>query len=112
MPEVEWPFTDDTIVNNTPWSKYKSEVMTSDFDMWNPKVSSFIFGLYLNSVQFHKRRHLQTNRTQKHPKGSKRRSMQQPRRSKQKRSMQQPSSTKKKLQILCKRHLNVQSSAS
>ena len=24
VPEVEWPFTDDTIVKGTPWSKFKS----------------------------------------------------------------------------------------
>ena len=50
VPEVEWPFTDDTIVNDTPWSKYKQEVMKTDFIIEDPKVSSFNLGLHFDSV--------------------------------------------------------------
>ena len=39
VPEVEWPFTDDTIVKGTPWSKFKTEVMKPEFDIFDQSVS-------------------------------------------------------------------------
>ena len=36
VPEVERPFTDDTIVNGTPWRKYKQAVMAPGFNMYDP----------------------------------------------------------------------------
>ena len=39
VPEVEWPFTDDTIVRGTAWSKFKAQIMLPDFDITDPKVS-------------------------------------------------------------------------
>ena len=63
VPEVDRPFTDDTIVNDTPWKKFKEVIMAPGFNIADPQVSDRNL-LTIMVVWLHNRVDMQTVRAQ------------------------------------------------